>query len=164
MLALDIAKSCGIAAYHNGKVFVSVVIGDPIYQALKILALIERGVKPTIIAEDLFKFRNPKTTRSLLRRAGGIEAILLLESHKIEYVHHGPARRYIGAKSKLEVEARMSGLAGFKLKPDEADASVLLVSHLKLPMHRPIKFQRINLENLTCSLSWKAQTELEKRR
>lgn len=162
-MSLDIARRCGIAAYHKEKVFVSVVEGDPIHQAFKILALMELGVEGPIIAEDLFKFRNPKTTRSLLRRAGGIEAILNLLGHQIQYVHHASARSYIGAKSKLEVQARLSHLAGFELRSDEADAAVLLVKQLGLPKRGPITFKRINLEKTKCCVLSKALIELEKR-
>lgn len=164
MLALDIARSCGIAAYHKDTLFVSVVVGDPIRQALKILALIDHGVQTPIIAEDLFKFRNPNTTRSLLRRAGGIEAILLLANHSVEYVHHGPARRYIGAKSKLEVETRLSAIAGFNLKSDEADAAALLVHRLELSPRKPIKFKRIDLSLLQCSSFSSVLAELGRRK
>ena len=163
MIALDIAKRCGYAFYYKETIHVSVVIGDPVQQALKVLAILERQNLGPVIAEDLFKFRNPNTTRNLLRRAGGIEAILLLVGHKIEYVHHAPARSYIRAKSKEDVQTKLSMMAGFELKSDEADAAVLLIHRLALPLHRPIVFRRINLKELKCLSSWKVLTELEKR-
>lgn len=163
MIALDIAKKCGIAYYHNGTLRVDTVIGSPFLQASRALSLVDRGVEPIVGIEKLHRFRNANTTRSILKRVGGIELLLSLYDVEIKYLHHGTARKYIGAKSKEDCQRIMSELAGFRMTTDEADAAVMIMLHKKLPMNGSLKFKRIKPETYKCLSLSKVRQELERR-
>lgn len=160
MIALDLAKKAGYAWNQADHVYVSSFVGSPIEQMYQVIQLLYNGYTKPILIEELMKFRNAKTTRSLLRRIGAIEAYLDLFGHEVEFVNLRTVRADIEAKNKEEVQTILSRQAGFTLTMDEADAAALLIWRGKLAIPA-LTFERITWENSKkCSLSLKARQEL----
>lgn len=125
IVGLDIATSTGVC-YYNGKVFSCTTYkGTPDYQLQTILDVLGEDVKGSIIyIEQMNKFLNADTTRSLLHRVGYIKLTLEKMGAHVRMVNAMSVRHFIGAKNKQEVAAMF---APFGLNGDEADALSLVL-------------------------------------
>lgn len=125
IVGLDIATSTGVV-YYNGKVFSCTTYkGTPDYQLQMILDVLGDEVNGSIIyIEQMNKFLNADTTRSLLHRVGYIKLTLEKLGASVKMVNAMSVRKFIGAKNKEEVKAMF---APFGLNSDEADALALVL-------------------------------------
>lgn len=162
MIALDLAKKAGFAWNQADHVYVATHVGPPIEQMFKVIQLLYNGYTKPILIEELMKFRNAKTTRSLLKRIGAVETYLELFGHDVEYINLRTVRKDLEVKSKEQVCQKLSIQAGFTLTLDEADAAALLIWRGKLSLPH-LTFERVNWkEDKKCSLSLKAKDALAK--
>jgi len=142
MIGLDIAKSCGVAYNVGDKIYTFIIAGDPFVQSLAINEAMILANSKKIVAEDLPRLRNMKTTKSLLRRQGQLEAFLSLAGAEIVYERVSEIRRWIGASKKETIQIELSKSAGFELMSDEADAIATLLHGLK-KTPRSFSYERV---------------------
>lgn len=130
MVAIDPAKRAGIAynVDSDAKIIVTtVVVGTPQEQRDYVLKLNHREA----VIEDLPRMRNMNTTKSLLMRIGYIALSLEDFGKRVTFVRVQSARRWIGAKSKKDVQRILSRRANCSISSDEADAAALLLFKLQ---------------------------------
>lgn len=127
-IALDVAKSCGVAIlYSSGVVRVTTVVGSPQQQLDRLVEIIGDNNEFSLVIETLTYFRNAKTIRSLLERSGFLK-YSLMNSYlikKIEQVSATDARKALRVKSKGEALKFFRKYLP-KINNDESDALALL--------------------------------------
>lgn len=104
-IGLDTALVTGIALWYptENLALVTDIKGNPLEQFHWIYHLIPSG-ELCLVLEKMVHFRNAKTTRSLLERYGFLKYSFLDRDFRVEEVHPGLARKFIGAKSKEDVK------------------------------------------------------------
>lgn len=129
-IALDIARSCGVAVlYKNNVVKVTTIVGTPQQQLSALIDLIGENKNFTLAIEKLTYFRNANTIRSLLERSGYLK-FSLIEKYEISSVHGISATN---ARKSMKLKSKKGVLNFFKkfykkINDDESDALALLWS------------------------------------
>lgn len=124
IMAIDYATSMGVAWTIDSKtIYVSSIVGSH-YEHLAFLNGIIGRKKVVVLVEQLNFFRNAKTVRSLLLKAGYVVYSI---TKRPEFVSAPASRKFLNCKNKKQVFDKFSDVVQ---NTDESDAIALLLYKL----------------------------------